>query len=175
MSDMQVSFSAFASARAAALLRFAYLLTGDHHHAEDLLQTVLAEVYLRWDRMHFPGPEAYVRRALINTYISWSRRSSWFERPVARVPDRPARIDDRAEDHEDLWRHLRDLPARQRAVVVLRFYEDLSVHETAQILGISSGSVKSHTSRALDALRVQLSESSPARLTSDANHASEVS
>ncbi len=157
-------FREFAVARGRSLRRTAYLLTGDHQHAEDLLQVTLTKVYLAWDRIREPSAaEAYARRTLVTTYTSWWRRRSWHERPTDQAPDRPAPDSSEAlDDRTDLWRLLQTLPRQQRAVVVLRFYEDLSVPATAQALGIGIGTVKSHTSRALAALRVQLGNGRPA-------------
>lgn len=152
-----VEFDDFVAARSRALLRVAYLLTGDHHHAEDLLQTSLTSLYLHWSRLRDPrAAEAYVRRSMITTYTSWWRRRSWRERPTADVPDREVAAVGTTGTSDEIWRHLSALPRQQRAVVVLRFYEELSVEETSALLGISAGSVKSHTSRALGALRVRL-------------------
>lgn len=155
-------FRDFAVARSRSLRRTAYLLTGDHQHAEDLLQTTLTKVYLAWDRIRDPhAAEAYARRTLLTTYTSWWRRRSWHERPIESVADQveSARSDDLA-DRVDLWHLLHELPRQQRAVVVLRFYEDLSVSGTAEALGIGVGTVKSHTSRALAALRIRLGSTS---------------
>ena len=152
-----VAFDDFVAARSKALLRTAFLLTGDHHHAEDLLQTALTSLYLRWSTLRDPrSAESYVRRSLITTYTSWWRRRSWRERPTGELPDAAVAAFGTSGDADELWRHLSALPRQQRAVVVLRFYEDMSVEETAALLGISAGSVKSHTSRALGALRVRL-------------------
>jgi RNA polymerase sigma-70 factor (sigma-E family) len=151
-------FREFAVARARSLRRTAYLLTGDHQHAEDLLQTTLTKVYLAWDRIRDPhAVEAYARRTLVTTYTSWWRRRSWQERPVDEIADHaePDLADD-VVSRADLWRMLHELPRQQRAVIVLRFYEDLSILATADVLGIGAGTVKSHTSRALSALRVRL-------------------
>jgi len=156
-----LGFDEFVGARSKALLRSAYVLTGDHHHAEDLLQTALTSLYLHWGDLRDPrAAEAYVRRVLITTYTSWWRRRSWRERPTADLPD-PVRASQGVGGGDDMWVHLRALPRQQRAVVVLRFYEDLSVEETATLLGISAGSVKSHTSRALATLRFRLGRTPP--------------
>ena len=144
-------FRDFAVARSRSLRRTAYLLTGDHQYAEDLLQTTLTKVYLAWDRIRDPhAAEAYARRTLVTTYTSWWRRRSWQERPTDVVEEQvePDGSDDLV-DRADLWRLLHQLPRQQRAVLVLRFYEDLSVNGTAEALGIGIGTVKSHTSRAL--------------------------
>jgi RNA polymerase sigma-70 factor (ECF subfamily) len=158
-----VGFDDFVAARSHALLRTAYLLTGDHHHAEDLLQTSLTALYLHWGSLRDPrAAESYVRRSLVTTYTSWWRRRSWRERPTADLPEAHAEVlttGVTGGDSDEMWRHLGALPRQQRAVIVLRFYEDLSVDETAALLGISAGSVKSHTSRALGALRMRLASS----------------
>lgn len=161
-SDEQ-EFRDFAAARSRALLRTAYLLTGDHQHAEDLLQAALTKVFLAWGRIRDPAAaESYARRTLINTYTSWWRRRSWHEQPVesfadAQHPDSGADLVER----DRMWQAMTSLPLQQRAVIVLRFYEDLSVDETARLLRIHTGTVKSHTSRALAALRVRLDTDAP--------------
>jgi len=146
-------FDEFVASRSTALLRCAYLLTGDHGSAEDLLQTVLAKCWFAWGRIDGP-PEPYVRRALATTYATWWRRKWRGERPAASLPDRadPAGFAP-VEDRDALWRALGTLPRRQRAVVVLRYYEDLSEAETAAALGVSTGTVKSQAAKALAALR----------------------
>jgi len=151
-------FDDFVASRSTALLRTAFLLTGDHQHAEDLLQTALAAIYVRWDRLRDTrAAEQYVRRTLMTTYTGWWRRRSWSERPTADLPEpMPDASLDVSDDRRELWSQLQGLPRQQRAVVVLRFYEERSVDETAALLGISAGTVKSHTSRALGALRIQM-------------------
>ena len=146
-------FDDFVASRSQALLRTAYLLTGDHALAEDLLQTALAKSWFAWGRISGP-PEPYVRRVIATTYATWWRRR-WrseypsVELPEAAGPDRTAGVDER----DVLWRALGALPRRQRAVVVLRYYEDLSEAETAAALGVSRGTVKSQAAKALAALR----------------------
>jgi RNA polymerase sigma-70 factor (sigma-E family) len=146
-------FDEFVATRSPALLRTAYLLTGDHGLAEDLLQTVLAKCWFAWGRIGGP-PEPYVRRALATTYATWWRRRWRAERATGELPDRgdPAATGT-VDDRDALWRALGALPRRQRAVVVLRYYEDLSEAETATALGISTGTVKSQAAKALAALR----------------------
>jgi RNA polymerase sigma-70 factor (sigma-E family) len=146
-------FDEFVATRSPALLRTAYLLTGDHGLAEDLLQTALAKCWFAWGRIDGP-PEPYVRRALATTYATWWRRRWRGERPTGELPDRgdPAATTS-VDDRDALWRALGALPRRQRAVVVLRYYEDLSEAETASALGISTGTVKSQAAKALSALR----------------------
>jgi RNA polymerase sigma-70 factor (ECF subfamily) len=153
-------FREFVAARSAALLRTAYLLAGDWATAEDLLQTALTKTYLAWKRLgEIEAVEPYARRVLINTATSWWRRRWHGERATGALPERavPDGHDARLE-RDALWQHVRALPARQRAVLVLRFYEDLSEAQTAQLLGVSVGTVKSQCSRALGSLRRRLAE-----------------
>lgn len=159
--EREADFSAYVSARQSSLARFAYLLTGGAHEAEDLVQSVLAKVYAKWDRIEaVESPDAYVRRMMVNEYNSWWRRQ-WRRRErtnseLIRVMDPAARPDVHRDD--ELWAIVRSLAPQQRATVVLRFYEDLSEAQTADILGVSVGTVKSHTSRAMRSLRRQLKE-----------------
>jgi RNA polymerase sigma-70 factor (ECF subfamily) len=153
-------FQAFVTQRSPALLRTAYLLGGDWATAEDLLQIALTKTYLAWRRLGtIEAVEPYARRVLVNTATSWWRRRWHGERPTEVLPDRPGpdRIDERIE-RDRLWRHVTVLPARQRAVLVLRFYEDQSEAETARLLNISVGTVKSQCARALATLRRRLAE-----------------
>jgi RNA polymerase sigma-70 factor (sigma-E family) len=153
------SFDDFVATRSSSLLRTAYLLTHDRALAEDLVQTSLAKAWFAWGRIE-GRPEAYLRRIMVNTYASWWRRRWNGEEATAELPERapgsghrPAE-DVRVDDRTDLWRALARLPKRQRAVVVLRFYEDLSEIETAEIMQCSVGTVKSQASRALARLRL---------------------
>jgi RNA polymerase sigma-70 factor (sigma-E family) len=156
---LEDEFREFVAARSAALLRTAYLLAGDWATAEDLLQTALTKTYLAWKRLgEIEAVEPYARRVLVNTATSWWRRRWHGERPTEILPERPA--PDKLEEHlerDALWQYVKALPARQRAVLVLRFYEDMSEAQTAALLGISVGTVKSQTSRALGSLRQRLS------------------
>lgn len=156
--SMEEEFREFVAARSSALLRTAYLLAGDWATAEDLLQTALTKTYLAWKRLGgIEAVEPYARRVLINTATSWWRRRWHGERPTEVLPEQPG--PDRHEqalERDLLWRHVRALPARQRAVLVLRFYEDLSEAQTADLLEISPGTVKSQTARALATLRRRL-------------------
>ncbi|MER7443314.1 SigE family RNA polymerase sigma factor [Micromonospora avicenniae] len=151
-------FRDFVAARSAALLRTAYLLAGDWATAEDLLQTALTKTYLAWRRLGgIEAVEPYARRVLVNTSTSWWRRRWHGERPTDVLPERAGTDEiERQLDRDLLWRHLRALPTRQRAVLVLRFYEDMSEAQTAALLGISTGTVKSQTSRALATLRQRM-------------------
>ncbi|MEU0089645.1 SigE family RNA polymerase sigma factor [Kribbella sp. NPDC006257] len=146
------NFDAFVMARSRKLLRTAYLLTSDHALAEDLVQTALAKAWFAWSRIEGGDPEPYVRKIMVNTYATWWRRRWNGEQPTDELPEYPAPA--QAEEPTDIWRALQRLPRRQRAVVVLRFYEDLSEAETARILGCSAGTVKSQTSKAFAKLRL---------------------
>lgn len=138
------------------MLRTAYLLTGNQADAEDLLQAALAKIYLAWRRIEdFGALDGYVRRAMVNTQISWWRRRRVEEYPTDEIPDQP--VADHAGDselHDSLSRALRRLPERMRAAVVLRYYEDMSEAEIAGVLGVSLGTVKSTVSRAVAKLRI---------------------
>jgi RNA polymerase sigma-70 factor (sigma-E family) len=148
-------FDEFVVAASPRLLRSAFLLTHDWAAAEDLLQTALAKAWFAWDRMR-GNPEPYVRRIMYHTYVSLWRRRSFGEHPTHPLPDR-ARPDDASvelDERDEVWRALGRLPRRQRAVLVLRYFEDLSEAETAHILEISVGTVKSQTAKGLARLRL---------------------
>lgn len=150
----EADFDEFVVARSQALLRTAYLLTQDEGRAEDLLQTALTKAWFAWRRID-TSPEAYVRRILVTTSASWWRRRWTGETPTAELPERPsAGTSDGPADGQDLWVALGRLPQRQRAVVVLRYLEDRTEAETADLLGCSVGTVKSQCSRALARLRL---------------------
>ena len=168
------SFAAFVDARSTELLRTAYLLTGDRGHAEDLLQTALLRTARHWARAR-EAPVAYVRRVLANLSHDHrrSRRRRPPEAPLPADPDVLAVVDpgvDRIPDRRDVVTALAALPTRQRQVVVLRFFSDLSVEQTAELLGCSTGTVKSYTSRALSRLRDLLAEDVSAHVL-EARHA----
>jgi RNA polymerase sigma-70 factor (sigma-E family) len=149
-------FVEFVATRSPVLLRSAWLLTGDMGKAEDLLQTVLALVWPRWRRVVAGGnPEAYIRRVLFTTYLSWRRRRWRYEVPTSMVPDRGDRTDLAGDsaNRDAVQRALGRLSRQQRAVVVLRYVEDLSVAETAELLNCSVATVKVQAGRALAALR----------------------
>jgi RNA polymerase sigma-70 factor (sigma-E family) len=141
------------------LYRTAYLLLGEHHLAEDLVQTSLAKTYASWGKVREPAAAmGYARVVLANTASSWFRRRSWRnERPTSELPEPPG-CPSEPSDRPAVVEALRTLPPRQRAVVVLRYYADLSVREVADALGISEGTVKSQTSHALTTLRVRLGD-----------------
>ncbi|WP_189123030.1 SigE family RNA polymerase sigma factor [Nonomuraea cavernae] len=146
-------FQDFVVSRSDRLLRTAYLLTRDWALAEDLLQEALAKTWFAWARVD--DPESYVRRVLVTTYTSWWRRKWRAERPAGDLPDMPV-LDATGGlgERDTLWEAVGRLPAKQRAVVVLRFYEDLPVTEVARLLGCEPGTVKSQTAKALAKLRV---------------------
>ena len=147
-------FTAFVAARTPALLRTAYLLTGDWAAGEDLLQTTLEQCWRRWNRLG-EHPEPYVRRAMLRTFLSWRRRRWTGETPTEQLPELAgADAMSAYDEREQLWRALQRLPRGQRAVIVLRYFDDLSEQETAAVLGIAVGTVKSQASKALAALRV---------------------
>lgn len=154
-SDQREAFREYVAGRSAALLRTAYLLTGDRSDAEDLLQTALAKTFLAWGRIREPvNVDAYVRRVMVNSRTSLWRRRRVDEYATADLPELPG--PDRTADldlHDALWQALGRLSRRQRAAVVLRYYEDLTETETADALGVAVGTVKSTVSRALSQLR----------------------
>jgi RNA polymerase sigma-70 factor (sigma-E family) len=152
--DAETQFAAFVHGRGAALQRTAYLLTGDWALAEDLLQTALAKSYLAWGRIRHQDPEGYVRKVLANTHATWWRRKWRGESPTEVLPEAAARdawgsVDDRMALASAVAR----LPRRQRAVIVLRFHEDMSEADVAATLDCSVGTVKSQTAKALAKLR----------------------
>jgi RNA polymerase sigma-70 factor (sigma-E family) len=143
------------SVRSASLFRTAYLVVGDHQLAQDLLQESLIKTYIAWPRLRDVGKaEAYARKAIVTTAISWRRRRSFHERPTDPLPD--TAVPDPGEavtTHASMVAQLRTLPPRQRAAIVLRYYEDLSEAQTAEVMGCSVGAVKSQVSTGLSRLR----------------------
>ncbi|MFF5176834.1 SigE family RNA polymerase sigma factor [Micromonospora sp. NPDC000316] len=151
---MTETFHEFVVHRSPALSRTAYLLTGDHQLAEDLLQSALARTYRHWRRIRGGDPEAYVRRVMYHQQVSWWRRRRLTERLESHPTDRPG--DDHSESTAlrlSLAAALRQLTPRQRAVIVLRFYEDLTEAQVAEVLGCSVGTVKRHGHDAIHRLR----------------------
>jgi RNA polymerase sigma-70 factor (sigma-E family) len=153
------SFEAFVAERSTTLLRTAYLLTGDRGHAEDLLQTALIKAYRHWGRIDHDDPTAFVRRVLVTTHASWRRLSRVSEfvssSPLlAGVSQPPVDLGER----DEMTTALATLPPRMRAVLVLRYWEDLSEAGTAEVLGCSVNTVKTHTSRGLARLRQLLGD-----------------
>lgn len=148
-------FSDLVAARSPALFRTAYAVVGDHQLAQDLLQEALAKAYVAWPRLRdATKAEAYVRRTIVTTAISWWRRPSFHERPAAVLPEAGgADATEQLATHDAVWPLVCSLPPRQRAALVLRYYEELSEAEIAEALGISRGTVKSQASRGLALLR----------------------
>jgi RNA polymerase sigma-70 factor (sigma-E family) len=147
------AFRAFVEANGAVLLHAARLLTGDHHRGEDLVQTALTRLYLKWDKVE--APLAYTRKAMVTAHIDSTRRRWWGERPTEFLPESPTIEETNDVDERDVLRRLLGtLSSRERAVVVLRYYCDLSEQETADSLGIPVGTVKSTSARALARMRV---------------------
>ena len=141
------------------LLRLALMLSGGAHSAEDLVQTVLARAHRRWDRIGaLEHPEAYLRTMVVNEFLSWRRVLRNREQPLAELPERPAAEDIslRQAQRDAAWRMLAKLPRQQRAVLVLRFYEDLPDDEIAAVLGCSASTVRSNAARGLASLRAGL-------------------
>ena len=166
------SFTAFVGAHSATLFRTAYLMTGDYQRAEDLLQTTLVRVYQRWPRVKaMDWPMAYARKVLVSQEASWWRRRSSHETTLL-LRDEPVRGDrmDEVAEHERVWQAVLSLPARQRAVTVLRYYEDLSEAQIAEALDMAPGTVKSHSHAAARRLAGLLGEPTvpPARPTEEA-------
>jgi RNA polymerase sigma-70 factor (sigma-E family) len=152
-------FEEFTAARLPALLRYAMLLSGDREHARDLVQDVLARALVKWGRIAtLDEPYAYVRRMLTNEFLSWRRRRRLTTVPLDDVvlAGREPVMPERPERDDDLRARLHRLPARQRAVLVLRYYEDLSDDEIATVLGCRVGTVRGYASRGLATLRVDL-------------------
>lgn len=155
------SFDAVASAHYPQLLRLAWLLTGDREQAEDVVGEALARSLRRWDAASIANPAAYLRRAVINEVNSSFRRlrTRRRHRTHRRGDDRGQRLaDEQIADADAIGRALGQLPAKQRAAVVLRFYEGLSQAETAEAMGCSLGAAKSNCARGLDRLRTLLEE-----------------
>lgn len=160
-----MTFEEFAADRLGAVVRFAAVLAGERALAEDIVQEVLIRAHARWDRIGcLDRPEAYVRKMIVNEYLSWRRRS-WRLVPSDALEadaDRPGR--DHAADHAErdaLLTEVGRLPRRQKTVLVLRYYEALSDAEIAAVLGCTPGTVRGYASRALKALRIELSPRPP--------------
>lgn len=159
----EADFTAYVTARQRHFIQFAYLLTGDAHSAEDLVQSAFARAYRRWSTIQ--AKDAYVRRCIVNEHASWWRRT-WRHREVVgsdlvALVEPPAGAT--AEVDDGLRTRVRNLPRQQRATVVLRYFEDLSEAQTAELLGCSVGTVKSTTARALKALRAGMQDQEVAR------------
>ncbi|WP_344659083.1 SigE family RNA polymerase sigma factor [Catenulispora subtropica] len=150
----EAEFTAVVAARAHSLRRLAYLMCGDWHRAEDLVQNVFLNLYRNWARVQRRDRlDAYLRTSLMRAAVDAGRHRTRREQPFGEVPDSPAPPDPGCEDRDALLAALSEVAPGQRAVLVLRYWEDLSVEETAAILGLSSGTVKSQAARGLTALR----------------------
>ncbi|WP_304045647.1 SigE family RNA polymerase sigma factor [Jatrophihabitans endophyticus] len=162
-SEETADFAALVAREQSGLLRFAAALTGDPGLADDVVSTVLSRAWERWDRVgSVQHPEAYVRRMVVNEFLSHKRRQKrhvvLFDEYIDPTPDHA----ERSADRHELRGRLAALPSRQRAAIVLRYYEGLSDHEIAAVLGCADGTVRSLISRALVALRVASGASSHA-------------
>ncbi|MEV0284349.1 MULTISPECIES: SigE family RNA polymerase sigma factor [unclassified Kribbella] len=153
-------FTAFVLARSARLVHFARMLCGDAELAEDLVQTALEKAYLRWERIEMADPFGYVRQAVVNQHLSWVRRRPWRERPSGDAVELDQYLDASVADPAGavarrvaIGAALATLTRRERTVVVLRYVEDLTEKETAAVLGVAVGTVKSANARALEKLR----------------------
>jgi RNA polymerase sigma-70 factor (sigma-E family) len=155
-------FGEFVSAALPGLLRYGHALAGNPHDAADLVQTVLEKVGVRWHAVSRKSddPIAYIRKAMANAHVSRWRRTRK-ESLVAEPPDGDTATPVYAVENEPLWRALRALPTRQRAVIVLRYYDGLSEVEIAATLGVSQGTVKSQASKAMATLRLRLGQAEP--------------
>ncbi|WP_147136524.1 SigE family RNA polymerase sigma factor [Stackebrandtia albiflava] len=169
--ESEAEYREFVVSRYAQLGRFAYVLCRDWHQAEDVVQKALTKLYLHWPKAVIRSPDAYVRRIIANG-LSDDRRTGWFrrERPSRELPDRPR--PDPAEGSAErmtVLHALSRLPAGQRLAVVLRHWEDMSVEQAAEIMGCSTGNVKSQTARGLQTLRGLLVEESNPMQANGAN------
>ena len=161
-----MTYQEFVDLRLPSLLRYAVMLTGDPHIAQDLVQETMIRAHQRWRRISKTTyPERYVRRMITTGYIDM-RRGSWFSRVILRdEPVEPTPEPDHAEraaERDAIWLKLATLPRKQRAAVVLRFYEDLADGEIAEVLGCSVGTVRGYISRALARLRAEWTPSASA-------------
>ena len=156
MAARDEEFSEFVRLRYDGLARLGHLLTGDRGHGEDLAQAALLRTYRAWPRITGPTADAYVRTVMANLALRWGARTWRGELPTELVPDLLAARDDtvHSDDGDSMRRLLATLPPPQRAVLVLRYFEDLSEADIAAMLGCSIGTVKSRTSRALASLRI---------------------
>jgi RNA polymerase sigma-70 factor (sigma-E family) len=156
-----VEFEDMVASRGAVLLRFALMLCGDPHLAEDLVQSVLAKAYRRWEKIaRAEQPEAYLKKMIVNEHLGWWRRRASRELPLDGPPRRDDPYPSGSADHtaghasrDAAWVLLERLPRRQRAILVLRYYEDQSNEQIAAILGCAPSTVRSNATRALAALR----------------------
>jgi RNA polymerase sigma-70 factor (sigma-E family) len=161
------AFSEFVEARSSSLFRTAYLMVGDHQLAQDLLQEALVKTLIAWPRLRDHAKvDAYTRRILVTTSISWRRRRSFHERPTGTLPERVG-LDpvEAMVTHDAVIAALLTVPPRQRAAIVLRYYQDLTETQTAEVMGCSVGAVKSQVAAGLKRLREALGDSFDETLT----------
>jgi len=156
---MRSSFEEYVTASSGRLLRFAYVLCGDRFLAEDLVQDCLSRTHRHWHRVEAENPDAYLRTALVRAHLSWRRRRLSTEKVLAEPPERAQSVDftHQLAIRDEVWALLAGLPRAQRAVLVLRFYEDLDDRRIAEVLGCAPVTVRVHASRALGTLRAGLS------------------
>ncbi len=160
MTDRDIAFAAYFAARSGSMRATAYLLCGDWHRAEDLVQTAFSKLYLVWNRVsRHEALDAYVRQILVRTFLDERRRGWWRRERVTETQTDRSVAPDSPESRLDLLSALAQVPPRQRAVLILRYWEDLSVDETAAALDCSAGTVKSQAARGLHALREVLAAS----------------
>ncbi|RJQ73662.1 SigE family RNA polymerase sigma factor [Pseudonocardiaceae bacterium YIM PH 21723] len=155
MSDRDTRFAEYFASRSGSMRGTAFLLCGDWHRAEDLVQETFTKLYLAWKRIdHHEALDQYTRKILVRTFLSQTRRG-WFKREQVTdtLPDVQSLDGHRIEDQMELMRALEGVPPKQRAVLVLRFWEDMSIEQTGNLLNCSSGTVKSQASRGLQTLR----------------------
>lgn len=164
------SFSDYVTARGGGLLRFAFVLCGDRHLAEDLVQDVLAKMHRRWATVESAeSPDAYIRKSIVHEFLSWRRRFTNRELAVAELPAHGPGVADGAAGsaaRDEMWRLLATLPRAQRVVLTLRFYEDLTYDEIAAVMGCAATTVRVHASRGLARLRISMG-AAPAGRKSD--------
>ena len=154
MSDRDAAFAEYFAARSGAMRGTAFLLCGDWHRAEDLVQTAFTKLYTHWNRVaRHESLDPYVRQVLIRTFIDDGRRGWWRRERPRETPVEQVAVQTSADDRLMLLQALAGVPPRQRAVLVLRYWEDMSVEETAAVLSCSAGTVKSQAARGLDTLR----------------------
>jgi RNA polymerase sigma-70 factor (sigma-E family) len=163
--EANASFSAWATSRQDHLLRTAYMLAGDHHRAEDLLQDALIKVARRWHRLRDGNPEAYARRVIYHSHVSWWRRLR--ETPVEEIHGQRLGHAEETERAIVVEQALARLTVKQREVIVARYVDDLSERQTAQLLGVSLGTVKSQASVAIRRLRDEAPELVELRMWED--------
>lgn len=156
-----MEFEDYVAARGPALLRFAFVLAADHHRAEDLTQAALADAYRHWDKVQrAEHPDAYVRRMLLNRHLGWRRLRSSSELTRAAPPEPPPAVDhaETVAASDEAWQALALLPARARAILALRYLDDMGDDQIATALGITVSTVRSTASRALRTLRTTMTE-----------------